>query len=271
MSGQRAMNLRVFTCIAMAAALALTVSFAVAAATPAKAFAGGKTSVWVIDKAVTKYTGAKSTDTITYNKNGLVTCHKSVTKGEDNYNETYSDNYGYTSKSAFKKFIVKINGEKQGSFTFTLNSKGYVTKSVQKSTTTGNKYAYTYKYNKKGQVSSIKSKRETFTYKFNSKGLLSQITMKSNEGDKSVFGYKYDSKGNLTKGLYNKKTERTYKNTYKNGRLAKQVVKGTDGTVMYTCTYTYKKVKVPKSLVKMIKEQQGILANHQYAMYLTHK
>jgi len=268
MSGQRATNLRVLACFAMATVLTLAVSFAVAAATPSKALAESKSSVWVIDKVVTKYNEGASTDTVGYNAKGLVTSRKSITKG-DGYSEKYLETYGYTSKNAFNKFVVQINGKKQATFTFKTNSKGYTTKSVQKSSS-GTKYVSTFKYDKKGQLKSANTDLSSYGYKFDSKGRLSQMTVTA-DGDKSVFGYKYDSKGIITKSLYNKKTQTIYKNTYKNGRLAKQVAKDSEGTAMYTCKFTYKKVKVPKSLVKMVKAQQSNLVNHEYAMYLTHK
>ena len=78
--------------------------------------------------------------------------------------------------------------------------------------------------------------------------------------------YTYDKKGNLVKEVTkykegNEVEEVTYENTYKNGRLVKQVETYDTGE-SFIRFYSYKKISVPKKLVKKVKTQQWSFLNH---------
>ena len=95
--------------------------------------------------------------------------------------------------------------------------------------------------------------------KYNKKNQVSKVTMSSNlYPEKHITKYKYDKKGNPIEKIENE-GKFIIKNEYSKGYLKKtsQHLEGEEGS--YENTYKYKKVKVPKSKVKRVEEQQKIL------------
>ena len=78
--------------------------------------------------------------------------------------------------------------------------------------------------------------------------------------EKYITKYKYDKKGNPIEIIKNE-GKFIIKNEYSKGYLKKtsQHLEGEEGSYENENTYKYKKVKVPKSKVKRVEEQQKIL------------
>ena len=98
--------------IAVACALfafALAASLGMAAATPGHAYAGSKTSVYVVSKVVIKYP-ADNVSTTTYSyKNGLVKAEKRTSKSEYG-TSLFETKFAYTSKNVLKSSSEALDG-----------------------------------------------------------------------------------------------------------------------------------------------------------------
>lgn len=127
------------------------------------------------------------------------------------------------------------------------------------------------KYNSKGQLKKRIVADEypnSYTY---SNGVIKKLVSDQDTDSERIVVYAYDSKKNLIKlqdrGQFSS-SNIEYANTYKSGRLSKRVATETisslfepDREAVTTITYTYKKIKVPASLVSKVKAQQKWVLN----------
>lgn len=244
--------------------------------------AASKTTVYVV--ASIKYKGSSEdgkesfTQKISYNKNGLIT--KINTPNIASIKQTFT----YGKKNRLKKLVKKTaNGGLKGTATTTYSYKNgllYTKKTVNIGGGT-ELFTYTWKNgvitsaefldgwkNDDGSVTSTKHDL-TFTYK---KGHVVKQTDKNEHGT-NVAKVTLDNKGNVIKGAYYMNGEKnvefvysagiTYDKSTKRMKKAKTkfhrpMMRGTDN---YTKTIKYKKIKVSKKNVELIKEQQWQLLN----------
>lgn len=174
------------------------------------------------------------------------------------YTSTYDDGTTYTDKDSWTtSYFYGKNGlenkytSESGTSKISRNSKGYVTgvKSYDKNGKLKSSTVYTRKSNgdatkmKSYDYSSGKKKLSfTSTYTYWKKGVTKKSTRKDADGSTTV--YTYDKKGYITSfSSDGGKYKTTYKHTFKNGRLVKEVATNSgsksDGAVE-TTTYTYK-------------------------------
>ena len=244
--------------VIMLAAL-LATSLAIAGLAPATAHASGTTTVWVITKVKTDY---GYTDTCSYYKNGLI-------KSDTFFGEIYA----YDKKNHLKSITRKEDGKTFATITYKLDKKGRAVKSTYKPIKGGSYTNGVYKYDSKGRLlqhRSLLSGNELYfkdTYSYDAKGRIKAIVEKHEEALGGTHTFTYDSKGNIVKDevkyVDGSSDAITYKNIYKNGRLKKVTVN--ESGDKKTTTYTYKKVSIPKSLVKMVQSQQLALKSHAWA------
>ncbi len=235
-------------------------------ALPIKVNAANTENMYVVDRISAKGS-LVGTGSYTYDKNGLVqqiipnnaptetfTYEKGLlTKISDGYSDTVMR---YDSKKRMKS--LSANG---GTVRYTYNSDNLVSKSISKTNYTGyvNKNTMKYSYDDDGNVTK---------------------TTRDNGTAQVVTAYTYDKKGNFTGSkceTENYKLSYTCKNSYDSkGRLVKRVVKDSykqkkapSGVVAgrsatnYTEKITYRQIKVPKSKVAAVKEQQYALLNDE--------
>jgi len=207
-----------------------------AAPTSVNTAAAGK-QIWVVSKV----TSASSDDEAltfkyAYTKQGLLKKITNVTYKEAN-------TFAYDARNRFKS--MNFYGWKTA---FTCDKKGRVSK-------TKDKKPVKYTYDAKGYLKKYVSTAQTSTYTYDKKGRLAKLVMQgyATQGYRDVYKYTYDEFGQLksVKGA----EKATIQNTYdESGRLAMQTVKsGGSETIL---TYSYKRVTVPKKLVKQVKAQQ---------------
>lgn len=260
--------------IAVACALfafALAASLGMAAATPGHAYAGSKTSVYVVSKVVIKYP-ADNVSTTTYSyKNGLVKAEKRTSKSEYG-TSLFETKFAYTSKNVLKSSSEALDGSVTDTVSYKVNAKGQVVKS----TTTGMRNTTKYTYDKKGQLVKYVDDYGTTTCTYFSNGNLKSKIYKGKDSGKTKDVYTYDKRGNYTKATLltnSSKFVTTYKSTYKHGRLVKQVVKypSPSGLQSRTAIYKYKKVSVPKSIASYVKAQQRRLILGDLPVETAHK
>lgn len=197
-----------------------------------------------VDTNINKSGYVKYPYNVTYNKKGLITKVKSP--GMIEYK------YKYNNKNQFVK--SEVTEFHKDTYEFELDKKGRV-----KMILGGNRT--TFKYNSKGYLKSISAPYGN-SYTYNSKGQLIKVR---NPHTKWTLTYTYDSHGMFAseKEWYDGEDakEYTYTNTYnKKGQLTKQIKydvneKKNDAII----SFTYKKIKVPSSLVTRIKAQQRYL------------
>ena len=261
------------------AVLACTAAFGLAV--PVRA--AKKETVYVVKRT---YSGKKVKDhiyeTFVYRADGLL---KSGTRGgmekmqysydeqkriilyKSSFNEWHNYNYSYDSKGRLVRIDSDYTNISDGSHAYdglntryTYDSKGRVIKEV----TTGKGYDY--------DAEKVANVKYTITYTYSAKGLLKEEKhTRAISGKKftSTTTYSYDAKNNLKKATYKEKgysSSTKYTNTYdKSGRLTKATKEiGKDETVDYgieTIFYEYKKISVPKNLVKAVKAQQWQILN----------
>ncbi len=272
MTSSRVVGIRSITVACVLLAFTLAASLGMAALTPGNAYAGSKTSVYVVTKAVYKSGDYKTTLTYSY-KNGLITkvAGKHVSDADT---FTTTNKFTYNSKNALTKQAYTYNGKPSYKVTFTTNSKGWVTKkSVKYEGSQAHKTKYTYK---SGKLVKEVDDYSTRNYTYDSKGRLKSAVYK-NENGEALYkdSYAYDKHGIIKKAVDKElKTGNTYtmtyKNTYKNGRLAKKVSKY-NGKYSETVTLTYKKVSVPKSVKKMVEAQQLYTISVPLPLDVAHK
>ena len=132
----------------------------------------------------------------------------------------------------------------------------------------------TYSFNKSGLLSKEEKRRDGTTaynkdisYKYDSAGRITSVSYSSDTGSDTIV-LKYDKNGNLKSrsdknagGYY---AWYRYTNTYSNGRLTKRVekLKWSESATWQkgrTFQIKYKKIMVPKSLVKRVKKQQELI------------
>lgn len=207
---------------------------------------------------------------LTYNKNGFVTKRKSKTE---------TTTYRY-SGARITSFYQSVGSSSPSSVTIGYDKKGRVKKVSSSGASSYSSYIDAYAYNKKGRVSKIARKYTmmsggyTVKYSYDKKGRVKSSVNTSGIGMKC--SYSYDSRGNVTgfsagpaKGYgFTRYIFNTY--TYKNGRVAKrsQTMNGTGGAV-YTSTYSYKAIRVPKKYAAKVKKQQrALLGNPNPAVVL---
>lgn len=126
-------------------------------------------------------------------------------------------------------------------------------------------------YNNSGQIkkriikNNIVDQDEVLNYSYNKKG---QLIRKEYMG--TIYKYKYDRNENI-KALKIRDSEKDsgdykYKLTYKNGRAIKQVISNmSDAENNEVITkFKYKKVKVKKEYISIIKKQQWEIINENF-------
>lgn len=244
--------------------------------------AASKTTVYVVESI--KYKGNSEdgkenfTQKISYNKNGLIT--KINTPNIASIKQTFT----YDKKNRLKKLVqTTAHGGLKGTVTTAYSYKNgllYTKKTVNIGGGTES-FTYTWKNGviksaefldswktSDGSVVSLKHDL-TYTYK---KGHVVKQTAKNEQGT-NVAKVTLDNKGNAIKGAYYMNGEKnvefvysagiTYDKSTKRMKKAKTkfhrpMMRGTDN---YTKTIKYKKIKVSKKNVELIKEQQWQLLN----------
>ena len=237
-----------------------------------KVHAAGKKTVYVVSKT---YTDAKSKNNVyekvSYNSKGLMKKISYGVKGSVYWKYKYDKknrvalkaqfindwtNFKYTYK---KGKLVKVAGYYSEKFGGKKKLSGCTS---------------TFKYNSKRLIKSEKvsgvrideNKKTSFTikYAYDKKGHVKRMYHPYPDNVTTHY-YTYDKKGNLVKEVTkfkegNEVEEVTYENTYKNGRLVKQVETYDTGE-SFTKFFSYKKISVPKKLVKKVKTQQWSFLN----------
>ena len=265
MIGVRASSFHVAAIACATIAVLLVGALGISALIPDTAYAGGKTSVWIVKKKVTTTTDLTITSTYGYTSKGLVKSEKNLEESVDQKYES-RESYEYNKKSQLKRTTNTFGGGKTSTFTYKKNAKGYVTKKQQ-----GKDYAITYSYNKKGLLSKANIDDDsTQAYTFKNGALTKMKT--SIGGSTSTWTWKNDKKGNPTTSFCDGELIYKYTNKYNSaGKLSKVVAKTDNGDIVFKATYTYKKVKVPKSLARMVKGQQMSLINENIPIATAHK
>jgi len=269
MTSSRVFAIRSIAVACVILAFTLAASLGLAAATPGNAYAGSKTTIYVVSKAVHKSGDYEFTNTYTY-KNGLLTTTKTALKHDGSVSNS-ANTYIYNSKNALQRSVVKSAGKTQSTTTYQTNSKGWVTKMTVKYPGVSQKNTYKLAY-KNGKLSKSSTSVSTTTYKYYDDGNLKSLTTKY-DTDSYTISLKYDKKGFVKKRITtsgNYKNAYTFKNTYKSGRLAKQVSM-LNNKVDETTTYTYKRVSIPKSLAKMVQAQQTSIVKSGVPFEAAHK
>ena len=243
----------------MLAAL-LAISLGIAGLVPATAHASDTTTMWVVTKAKSTFYIAEEagtyTDTISYTKNGLV-------KGYDN--PYYDNSYTYDKKNRLKSVASVFDDNSTSKTSYKLDKKGRVIK-ANKKYSDGDSSATTYKYDSKGRLVKTTSSRHWTKYFYDSKNRVKKVTDSDYTGALNyTYTYTYNAKGDVVKAKTKSRDGSTvtdkYVNSYKNGHLVKVKQYNESNELMLTYAYTYKKVKVPKSLVKMARAQQASLTS----------
>ncbi|MDO4399558.1 MAG: hypothetical protein Q4D27_01260 [Coriobacteriia bacterium] len=207
--------------------------------------------MWVLTKEKSSWVGDSDTYTTkyAYTTNGLV---KVI-----NYSGEKTT-YTYDKKNRLKSNVAKY-GKTTWKTTYKLDGKGRVVKATTKGSSSSGQ---TFTYNAKGQLTKHKGFLGWTKYSYNSKGQVKKTTEDNAETGKNTYSYKYDEQGNVVKRYNGKRLEYHYVNTYKNGNMVKSVgYTGNSNEKEFTETYTYKQIKVPKSLAKYVKAQQRILVS----------
>ena len=251
MQNQKAMRMPAIAVGAFAMAVALVASLGLAGFAPQQAYASGKKTMYVVTKTVTKYPdGHKAVSNYKYNSKGLLVKETGADYGSDSTLKTKMK-YTYNKKTALKKEVYDSDFT-SGVITYKSNSKGWVVKASDGPALLAS--ITKYKYNKKGQLVQSDEDGAKTRYSYDKKGNLATITEGSG-AKKSVIKFKYDKKNNLVRETIKGQVDTKFKNTYKKKLLKKQVATDTDKSKR-TIVYSYKKVSVPKKLVKMVNSQQ---------------
>lgn len=265
-------------CMILAAAVVFSMSAQIG-----KTYAASKKSVYVLSKVYyDKKAKANLYESYSYNSKGLV---KKLAYGKSG--QIYWK-YKYDKKNRLALSGRFVNDWMNNKYTYK-NGKlvkftGYYSEKFGgKKKLAGNKASF--KYNSKKQIKSAKvsgklpdletgaTKKTSFTikYTYDKKGHVKK-KYHPYPGDITTHYYTYDKKGNLIKDVTKHKEgnlvdEVTYECTYKNGRLVKRTETWGDGEST-TQIFTYKKIKVPKKLVKTVKAQQWSFLNFDLNNYM---
>ena len=204
------------------------------------------------------------TEALSYKTNGLV---KSIKTDDDN---TYYDNhqvytykFTYTKKNKLKSMqYIQNDSGATTNYSFTRDKKGRVVKCASDNVWNDvDTFEHTYKYNKKSQLKTytyhqLQGNSETNTKKYTYDKNGNVKTLGTNGSDNT---YSSDRRGSITKMMNSSGTTLiSCKNTYKSNKLVKRVAKRFYGDDAKTYTYkiSYKKMKVPATLARMVKAQQ---------------
>lgn len=204
-----------------------------------------------------------------YNKNGLLKC---ASDAEDRiYSYTY-DNVGNPQTCSLSQLG---DDEPYATGVYSLDKRGYVIgltgtqKDWDEDTEWVGSWKRSYSYNKKGRLKKYTETvdgeiAEQHRYAYDKKGRVK--TEKEYVGKSKVLKTtcRYDARGGLAKEKNRNKYEVSYRNSYRKGRLIKQVA-----YLNCTITYKYKKVMVPRSLAKLVKAQQRVLVPRRYPEFQT--
>ena len=205
--------------------------------------------------------------TCAYDKKGLI---KTGTVKTDNGNIKMKTSYNYRKgnklkNSKTKTFYKGKNVNADTSKTFTVNSKGFVTKIKSYNEKKKVDGIFKYKWNKKGKVTSIQEYssggklKETTKYTYSSDGKISNVKEYSPSGKvDDVLNYSYagnqitiaelDDDGSIdTKTIV----------TLKNGNIMKMEEYDEDGKLDKKAVFTYKKVKTTKK--NYVNAQQALI------------
>lgn len=222
-------------------------------------------TVYVVSssKETNKKAGMSVTTVYSTNENGLLT-QEVIKQTSGDITKTWT----YDAKNRVTKWTAS-DGYSSATKTITVLKNGLPKKDVLKSSSSyGNwqPFSSTYK-TKSGKVVSItrKYKGGSGTVKYQLKYKGKKLVTVKNLKYKNETTYAYDKKGNLSKVVTMKgstKVPIVHKNTYKSGRVTKRVstVKSGHGSSTIT-TFSYKKISVPKSMVKKVKAQQWAIVN----------
>lgn len=229
---------------------------------PQEAYASN-TTMWVVAKSKKAVVGEDDSTTVTYayNKKGL------LKQRRETFGDLYESKttYAYDKKNCLKYAKVFDNSEKEDirdyKQTYKLNSKGYVTKASV------NSGSIAYKYNSKGLLTTIRCSgmKESLTY--DKKNRLKTYTSYYDGNVEKDAKVAYTKKGLLKSYSYDTSK---YVYTSKKGRTVK-VVLYDRGKKTSVTTYTYKRVKVPASLVSMVKAQQTSIFISDYPIEAAHQ
>ncbi len=209
----------------------------------------GRESMYVLESMQSGNTGIR----YTYNKNGLI--HQMQYFGNSDESVTYK----YKGKTGLISDEVTRSGSEEANYHHEYGKGG------RRTVTTSNLYGSTviqYQYGKKNRLEteiwSVNSIPIWMTgnYTYNNKGLISSYSEKYADGyaDNAQL-LSYDKKGNLS-GVQYGDAKIVYKNSYKDGRLVKQV----DGNGNVT-TFKYKKISVDSKYDEKIEDQQWRAVN----------
>jgi len=251
-TGKRALLLP----LALIIAAMLVTSLGLIGMTPDTAYAASKTKVWVVSKVKVSVPKSMQSDSnwsstykYSYNKSGLITSFK------DNAKSYYAgtNKYTYDKKNRITGSSFKnSSGDQSWSTKYVLDKKGRVQKAK------GSKIAY--KYNSKNQLVKYTNKYDasTIKYLYDKKNRLSHVKEPQGWVTDTYFIYDENNQIQEIQSVADGETESIkLTNTYKNGRLVKQVIRDNNGTKIKTLSFTYKKISVPKSLVKRVRSQQN--------------
>lgn len=207
-------------------------------------------------KVVVKY----GSNRYSYNSNGLVSRHSSDIK-VSSFKYNGKKLKSFTEKSKNSSTTTKAN--------VVYDKSGRIDEVVYKGQSSSNSYTDYYYYNSKGLVSKIVCVGSVFlsgtdNYHYNKKKQLTKI-----EGKGLTATYKYDKKGYCNGQSYGPTSGYGFtryffmKNVFKNGLLIK-VGSSTTGTGSSKYSYSkvsYKTIRVPKSYLSKVKQQQKAIFN----------
>ena len=230
---------------------------------PAKVHAAAKKeTVYLISGISVKENGKKTSVKPTYTEDGLLEKIKWVFS-----DETYTNSFTYGKKGQIRQNTEKIlsgSHKGQGATVKYTWKNGRLTQKVEYYAE-GDSSTTKYTYNAKGRIASSSNGHEKIKHTYKKGHVV------KSEGGKIKYSASLDSYGNVKKwirtfdgqkiGYYNAKI------TYESGRVKKltRIFKANpmqEKEQEQTLTFTYKKMRVPQSLVEKITAQQWQFINH---------
>ena len=261
--------------VALLVGMMVALVVGVATVSPEKAYASAKKeTVYVVTK-----TTENSADygnrvfTFTYKSNGLVNTIKNNSANSTLTDQVGTEKYVYSKNKLKSVKTLNAAGKTYYTYSITRNKKGYATKGEYLpgiAEVSLNPDAF--KYNKTGLLIKYKFKRtgdwdwDVVTY--DKKGRIATMS-------DGRFKFAYDAKNNIKSVTATADGSKlvTCKNTYKGNRLTKKVTtfKYSSGTIeKFTCTYKYKKMKVPASVAAKVKAQQQTILFGEQSLSMNH-
>lgn len=221
--------------------------------------AADKTPVWVLTKSNGQvFAGDWYNFSFDYYANGLL-------KRAVDY-EGFARSFTYSKTGRLEKSTGAYSGDGvYASCTYEHDKHGRVVKAT--GTRDGNKWIRSFSYDGNGRIKkSVEtvsgSFSETRQYAYDTQGRVrveKQNYKESSSSRSQTTIYSYDKRGGLVTAKYSNGGKTEFKNTYSSGRLVKQNSSGTGLAYKGSVEYKYKKVMVPKSLVRLVKAQQRTL------------